>query len=259
MTQTNGSGFRVPGSRFGGASGFTLLELIVIVAVLAILAAAVTPAVMQQILDTRIETTQDETRVLYEAMVGPPTGETRFGFAGDIGRLPNSFRELVQPSGLPLYTTNTVRSVGMGWRGPYVNTGTSSGDAFTDGFGRPYTIESGQVSSAGPDGIAGNADDIVYPPFPPTVTGDVSVSLKEMQGNKVTTDPSGYRVDLYYALNGVEAVVSDTGVPYTFSGVPIGLHAVRVVKTSNPKSGSIVVEDIVVVRAGSTAVIELWF
>ena len=58
---------------------FTLLELVVIIAVIGILAAAVTPTVMNEIMDTRVQATQDEAKGLYEAMVGSPNGDgTRF-------------------------------------------------------------------------------------------------------------------------------------------------------------------------------------
>lgn len=240
--------------------GFTLLELVVIVVVIGVLAAAVAPTFLQQILDRRVEATREEARVLYEAMVGPSTGETRFGFVGDIGRLPSSFQELVQASGLPPYTTNTVRSVGMGWRGPYVNVGTSSGDYLNDAFGRPYTgASSGQVQSAGPDGTPNNADDIVYPPSAPAVTGEANITVKTTQGSRTLVDPANYQVDLYYASDGQERVVSQATGPFVFQNVPIGLHAVRIVKLTNPGAGSIVGQDTIVVRAGSTTAVEIWF
>lgn len=242
------------------SGGFTLLELLVIVGVIAILAAAVAPAFVQQIGQTRIQATQDEARVLHEAMVGPSTGETRFGFVGDIGRLPTSFEELVQPGGLPAYTTNTERSIGMGWRGPYVNIGTSPTDYLNDGFGRPYTgASSGQVRSAGTDGIVNTADDIVYPPLPPAVTGTIVVTVKTMQGNRIVVDPAGYRVDVFYASSGTQTSVSATMRPFSFANIPLGLHAVRVVKTANPGAGNVVAQDTVIVRAGSTTAVELWF
>lgn len=66
-------------------------------------------------------------------------------------------------------------------------------------------------------------------------------------------------MDLYYASNGAETSVSDTTGPFSFSNVPMGIHAIRVVKTSNPGAGNIVSQDTVVVRSGSTAAAELWF
>ena len=72
-------------------------------------------------------------------------------------------------------------------------------------------------------------------------------------------DPGGYRVDLYYSNGGSQASVSDAAGPFTFSNVPMGLHAVRVVKTSNPNAGNTMVEDTVVVRPGTTNAGELWF
>jgi prepilin-type N-terminal cleavage/methylation domain-containing protein len=243
-----------------GLRGFTLLELVVIVAVIGILAAAVTPAVVQQMLDTRIASTRQEVRVLHEAMIGPSTGGTQFGFVGDNGRLPNSFLELTRPGGLPSFRTDTVRGIGMGWRGPYVNTGESADDYLTDAFGRPYLgAASGQVRSAGPDGVANTADDIVFPPSPPIVSGNITVTVKTMQSSKVIVDPDGYAVVVFYPDNGAEDWVGDGDDPFTFANVPAGIHAVRVVKTANPKAGSIMVEDTIVVRPGSTTAIELWF
>jgi prepilin-type N-terminal cleavage/methylation domain-containing protein len=242
------------------ARGFTLLELVVIIAVIGILAAAVTPTVMNQIMDTRVDATEAEARSLYEAMVGAPSSDgTRFGFVGDIGRLPTSLTELASPGGLPSYSTVNARSIGIGWRGPYINSGTSSTDYQRDAFGRNYVLNSGQVRSYGPDGVANNTDDIVYPPSAPVVTGTVAITVKTITGGKTVVDPTGYRVDLYYANGGDEASVSDTATPFTFSNVPMGLHAVRVVKTSNPNLGSTMVEDTVVVRPDTTDAAELWF
>ena len=244
----------------GDRRGFTLLELVVIIAVIGILAAAVTPTVMNQIMDTRVAATQAEAHSLYDAMVGAPNGDgTRFGFVGDIGRLPNSLQELASPNGLPSYATGNVRGIGMGWRGPYINSGTLANDYLTDAFGRSYILNSGQVRSYGPDGIGNNSDDIVYPPTAPAVTGTVAITVKTITAGKTVVDPSGYRVDLYYTSSGSQSSVTDAGTPFTFTAVPMGLHAVRVVKTVNPGAGSVMVEDTVVVRPGTTNAAELWF
>jgi hypothetical protein len=141
-----------------------------------------------------------------------------------------------------------------------VNTGTSTADYLTNAFGRPYAgAAAGQVRSAGPDGVANNADDIVFPPAPPTIVGTLTITLKTTQGQKTIVDPAGYRADLFYANNGVEASLSDTTAPFSFTNVPMGIHAVRIVKTTNPGSGSIVAQDTLFVRPGSSTAAELWF
>lgn len=247
--------------QYSATSGFTIIELIAVIAVIAILATALTPAIVQRIMDTRIDATRDEERSLYEAMVGRPDQPGNFGFVGDIGRLPQSFSELVQPAGWPLYTTATHGRVGIGWRGPYVNIGNSPNDYLTDAFGRPYTgASSGQIRSAGPDGIAGTTDDIVYPPNPPVTVGRVMVAVKTMSGNNIVVDPAGYDVTLYYSNGGVEAALSDSTSPFVFDNVPMGLHAVQVTKRTNPQSGSVVAQQTITSRGnGQTTTVELWF
>jgi general secretion pathway protein G len=238
--------------------GFTLLELVVVITVIGILVAAVAPSVMQRMVDDRVLGTRAEAEAILEAMVGD-TATNSFGFVGDIGRLPVSLTELTVIGSLPAYTTATTRNIGMGWRGPYINAGTSANDYLTDAFGRAYTFAAGQVRSAGVDGVANNADDIVYPPAPPGVTGDVTVTVKTIQGSKTIVDPTGYRVDLYFSNGGGQASLSDAAGPYSFTGVPMGFHAVLVVKTSNPQAGTVVAQDTIVVRANGTAAAELWF
>jgi hypothetical protein len=205
-----------------------------------------------------VQATRDEVRALHDGIVGDHT-QTRFGFVGDIGRLPTSLGELVARGALPAYTTATTRNIGMGWRGPYVNTGTSATDYLTDAFGRSYSLSSGQLRSAGADGTMSTADDITYPPSPPTVTGNLSVTVKTVVDGKTIVDPSGYRVQLFYASNGSEQSVFNTLPPFTFTNVPMGIHAVQVVKIANPNAGAVMRQDTVVIRPGATAVAELWF
>ena len=238
--------------------GFTLLELVVVITVLGILAAAVAPSVMQRMVEDRVQGTRDEAEAIVDAMIGD-SAANRFGFVGDIGRLPTSLNELVTIGALPGYTTATERNIGMGWRGPYINQGSSANDYLTDAFGRAYVLSAGQIRSPGVDGIANNSDDIVYPPSAPYVTGDVTVTTKTIQGLKTLVDPTGYRVDLYYSNAGNEASLSDGAAPYGFTSVPMGYHAIRVVKTNNPGAGSVVAQDTIVVRGNGTTAAELWF
>lgn len=237
------------------ARGFTLLEMSIALAIIAILAAVATPMILSRILESRINATTAEAQVLYEAMVGRASDQGSFGFVGDIGRLPTAFEELAQPSGLPAYTVSTVRGVGMGWKGPYVNIGASATDYLTDAFGRPYAgASTGQVRSAGPDGVFGNADDIVYPGSPPVITGRVHVNVKTVLDRRTLNDPPGYVVDLYYSNGGVEAVVRDSTPPFRFDNVPMGVHAVQVIGPT----GAVAAGETISLPRGGTRVVELW-
>ena len=160
------------------STGFTLIEMTVILAVMAILAAAITPMVLQQLVDAKAEATRQEAKLLSEAMLGRADAPGSFGFFGDMGRWPVAFEELIRPApGTPLFTTATFRNVGMGWKGPYINAGASGDDVLNDAFGRPYRgAPSGQVRSAGPDGLFDTSDDIVYPPAPPNPGGRLMVT-----------------------------------------------------------------------------------
>ena len=241
-------------------SGFTLIEIVIIIAVLTILATAITPAILQQVMDTKIETTRKEAKALYEAIAGRPDTPGVFGFVGDMGRLPVSFEELVKPQANTLaYTTATTRGVGMGWKGPYVNTGDSKTDALTDAFGRPFVgAETGQVRSAGPDGELLTDDDIVYPPNPPNVFGRVIVTVKRMAAEDIsyTLDPPGYEVRLFYFNGGQQAFLADNLAPFIFENIPQGIHAIQVIRL---KKDQLVVQDTIQVFGGSTKLVELIF
>jgi type II secretory pathway pseudopilin PulG len=242
--------------RNGTDRGITLLEVAIMLAVLAILASAVTPAVMQRIVDARVDATRSEVKNLYEAMVGRESEQGTFGFVGDMGRLPTSLDELVRPGNLPAYTAQTVRNVGIGWNGPYINAGVSQDDYLVDGFGRPYApIQNGQVRSFGADSVLSTPDDIVYPPNPPLVNGRVAVVVKHQnEDGSVLVDPSGYVVNLYYSNNGRQAVLTAVTPPVVFENVPRGLHAVVVIG-----AGTIVAQDTIAsLGGGQTRLVDLW-
>ncbi len=248
--------------RFDGPAsrGFTLLEVIIVIAVLAILAAAATPLLLQRVIEAKIDATRTEVRGLAEAIGGRPDQPGSFGFVGDMGRMPASLLELVQPGQAPLFTTATFRAVGMGWKGPYVTSGDTPTDYQLDAFGHPYqVVTSGQIRSAGPDGAFGNADDIVYPASPPVYRGRVVVTLKRMadEGPFYTLDPPNYEVRLYYAQNGRQAYLSAPMPPFVFENVPQGLHAIAVVRVLRDQM--VYQDTIQTFGGGSTRLVEIAF
>jgi type II secretory pathway pseudopilin PulG len=244
-------------------AGFTLVEVTVILAVLAILAAAITPMVLQQIVDAKVEATRREAKLLNEAILGRLDVPGSFGFFGDMGRWPASFEELLRPApGTPLFTTATFRNVGMGWKGPYANAGDSGNDILNDAFGRPYRgAGTGQVTSAGPDGLFDTADDIVYPPARPNPAGRLLVTVKRMaaEDNSYTLDPPGYTVRLYYSNNGQEAFLDDPVAPFVFENVPQGVHAIVVLRMKNDPPRAVVQDTVQIFGGGATKLVELAF
>jgi len=202
------------------ASGFTLVEVIVLLLVIAIAAVALAPSVLKLSATQKSNNTYDEMEYLHQCIMGSPK-EGAFGYVGDMGRLPSSLADLVEPGALPLHNTRGAGSVGIGWNGPYCPT-KSKYDVTTDAWGNEYAYGRkglGQIQSAGPDGQFDTQDDIIYPPNPTPYFGDVRIELI----------PSGdYAVRLYYTDNGVEKFLQADKQPFLFKNIHYGPHAVQV-------------------------------
>lgn len=131
----------------GPRSGFTLLEIVVVVAIIAMLAGAAIPLASKMMQSQARKATKSEIEAL---------GETALEYFRDTGAVPGSVAALLTNPG----TT--------GWAGPYLAgtvRDTISGLAGyeVDAWSRAYVITAGTtwtVASRGPDGITGNADDV---------------------------------------------------------------------------------------------------
>jgi prepilin-type N-terminal cleavage/methylation domain-containing protein len=164
--------------------GLTLVELVFVVAILAILAAAVIPAASSFINNGKSAAAQATLLRVREAIVGGATGSDGGGYRADTGgKLPNKVADLLTnpfPGTDPLSVFD--RDTGLGWRGPYITSGTgtyvlnpargftaaygNAGDlTVLDPWGNPVVLQyptAGAASdrepyarlvSAGPDGI----------------------------------------------------------------------------------------------------------
>ncbi|MDO8126378.1 MAG: prepilin-type N-terminal cleavage/methylation domain-containing protein [Candidatus Brocadiales bacterium] len=230
-------------------NGFTLIEILLVIAIVGILGGAMTPLVIQSIRTSRENVTLEEMQNLHLAIVGDPDKGT-FGYVGDMGRLPTSLDELVVQGAQPTFaeTTNS-NDIKWGWNGPYLQVNSGSVEYKQDAWGNDYdygVIGTGQIRSFGPDGVNdnGGGDDIVFPPHPVNIFGNVVVTVwykRDPQDwlrnppDKAATegDPSFQNLDvtLYFASNGSESSQVDTSAPFYFTNVPQGFHSIKGVYT----------------------------
>lgn len=119
-------------------SGFTLVELVIIIVVLGILAAVAVPKFGDLSENSKVAATRKEMQSLGRAIAGNPeiiaAGEhIDRGFEGDVGFAPSSLTDLVsKPGSLAVYD----RLTRLGWNGPYIDS--ANGDYLTDAWAVNY-------------------------------------------------------------------------------------------------------------------------
>jgi len=228
-----------------GHRGFTLVEVIVILAVLSILAAIAIPTALRIFQVTAEEGTRDEMLNLKEAMIGNPDklrGSVRsdFAFLGDIGRVPANLDEILAKGALPAFSFDAAKQAGAGWNGPYITgsfAGEESEDFKNDQLGNAYLysdvdftngngeLADGKITSAGPDGTFSTADDIVIEILKNETEGTVRGRIASSSGEGA----SGVDVDLNFSSNGSLSAVTattDSNGNFAFTSVPFGARSV---------------------------------
>jgi general secretion pathway protein G len=230
-----GRGLRCPAppspraSERDAEAGFSLLEIIIVLAVLAVLTAALTPFLTQYLESSIEDRSRQELQAIYRAIVGDQ--RTTFGYVGDVGDYPASLRDLVVSPGLP------------GWNGPYVNGPAFENDRLLDSYARPYeyylaTDGAGPdklaILSGGPDRTSTNtaANANVAASFAGTAPTDGAYVTQpgnaDNQGfpDPVATSALDVHVDSAFALS-VQTFDSNPGVGAFVAGCP-GLYDVAI-------------------------------
>lgn len=203
--------FGTDGRRLPSAAvrGFTLLEAIVVLAIVGALVGAIVPLAFEQVQADRAQRTLERMDVLKRGVIGNPRmvevgNQETFGFTGDLGQLPDSLEQLRFQDGLSAYTVDPATQLGVGWRGPYLPEEVAEeAESFNrDAFGRELefsrgdttvgdVVWAGYVRSAGADGTPGTDDDLVVPVRAEEVRTEVSGFLVHRSGNEIGNAPVG--------------------------------------------------------------------
>ena len=130
--------------------GFTLIELVLVLMILAILAGSAMSMVSTQVDQARFESTQQTLQAIDRAVLGPRDARAAdgsrsvSGFVADCGRLPYSLEELyIHPASVPQFQSGNPTGdaeviVSGGWNGPYAQPAigaTSLPDGWASGLG----------------------------------------------------------------------------------------------------------------------------
>jgi general secretion pathway protein G len=129
-------------------SGFTLIELIVVIAIIATLAAIVAPAIFQNVGDAKTNAAKSQIESL--------------GLALNSYRLDNDAYPSTEQGLEALRTMPTVGEIPKNWRGPYLTRVVPN-----DPWGRPYVFtspgtenpKSYDLYTLGKDGVPGGMDE----------------------------------------------------------------------------------------------------
>jgi len=207
----------------------TLIELLLVVFILAAVAASAATLTDEVDVQARYDVTASRREQVRRAILGDE-GQAISGFVADMGRLPNSLQELLEPGPLPAWSFDASVGAGAGWRGPYVHGTTEASGAlvFRDGWGAPggapnfgwqVSVEndlstpaldqSFDLVSFGRDGLPGGAElaDRDQPTYPSSPTPAHLVLVPE---NRWVVNLKGWRVRLSLANEGSTAFTATT-------------------------------------------------
>ncbi|MDD4051709.1 MAG: prepilin-type N-terminal cleavage/methylation domain-containing protein [candidate division Zixibacteria bacterium] len=231
-------------------SGFTLIELVMVIVIVGILAGVATVQLSRTTESARHEATQVELDALAAAIVGDPTltadgARSDFGYVGDVGAMPPTLDALASNPGFAT------------WRGPYIKGDFAAGDFLKDGWNVAYTYQDTLLRSTG---SGANIDKIFASDRTVLLSNSIIGYVRDASHR---TPGTVYRDSVAVIVtypNGTGGMASPTTAPdaggrFAFSGVPIGNHRVRIIY--RPDSDTVTIP--VCVLPGATTKLDVNF
>ncbi|UCC78668.1 MAG: type II secretion system protein GspG [Candidatus Zixiibacteriota bacterium] len=124
-----------PGIAYG--SGFTLIELAIIIVILGVIATVGIPVMGNMINASKVSATENELYTLKIALVGKTGDGGIRGYENDVGALPPTLQGLfIKPAGV----SDWNRFTKIGWNGPYIDG--DNGEYMKDAWGAIYVYDS---------------------------------------------------------------------------------------------------------------------
>jgi prepilin-type N-terminal cleavage/methylation domain-containing protein len=178
------------------ARGFSLIEVAVAVAIMAILAGAAAPLIMKSLNQAREQKTRENLKIAYESIYGARDRRVAnmradYGFSATNAA---DLRTMTTAGTMRLYRQSGTDPFAWGWNGPYwtgpVGTSPGTNGLPLDGWGRPIRLVANRLVSDGPDGVT-SADDISYPTAPGTLSSSLVITV-----NRVTSDTTTKKLQI---------------------------------------------------------------
>lgn len=246
--------------------GFSLIEVVVALAIIAILAGAIAPLALKSLNQAREQRTRSDLKTVYEALFGARDRRVSnmradYGYAGaSLAQM--TTRGVIRAYGI--YATQPALS--GGWNGPYWTGMQSPVGLPQDAWGRPFQLRfiggGYQILSLGQNGVLESpgqnplGDDLVYPlpPNPLPVTG-VQVNVRKAGGGLplAATSVTAYTPSTGNAPNSTTLGLVSPGL-YSAAAVPSGSAVVTVVVPLQPTQSQAV--NLV---QGGTATLDFYF
>jgi len=145
--------------KFNSSSGLTFMEVIILIAIIAVIMATGMKANQNVQLREKFENTIVEMQMLKRAIVGNSLLRTNgirndFGYVGEMGRLPTSLSELMSQGAQSGVIYNSTLHLSTGWAGPYLQ------ETFTNYTSNPLTDEFDNLYEWDPTELPNSGDTI---------------------------------------------------------------------------------------------------